>query len=148
MSVPAVRVCYQQFAVLVQQSVVLHRQILRLFLHGTDVTLRLLQSCETQICSSFRPAQHPQVIVRACAHAHTQPKAMENLDLELLFVIVLLFSSCLGENTFFFFYGSCQNLNDCVFNTSLFMGQYGRELVSTHSHRVSAMNDGKLSFLG
>ena len=40
-------VCYQQFAVLVQQAVVLHRQILRLFLHRTNVTVRLLQRCKT-----------------------------------------------------------------------------------------------------
>lgn len=43
----SVCVCYQEFAVLFQQSVVLHRQVRGLFLHGTNVVVRLLQSCET-----------------------------------------------------------------------------------------------------
>lgn len=39
---------YQQLAMLLQQSVVLHRQVLRLFLHGLDVAVGLLQSWKSK----------------------------------------------------------------------------------------------------
>lgn len=70
---------YQQFAVLIQQSVVLHRQVLSLFLHGLNVTVRLLQGCWTQICSCFCSTQQTSMITRISPDTHSHTHYIQEL---------------------------------------------------------------------